>query len=94
MPHEEIEKLTVYMDVAPPAQCSGVWLLTGYAVNCLIKADHHLDIMDVFKICGLLLLTACSGSGLLLHKAGVVIDLRCLDFLLFCSGSQTHFNED
>jgi hypothetical protein len=85
LPLDEFEKLVIYMDVMPNTQQLGVWLFTGYVINIHIKMEPHWDPMDTFRMCGLTLLTRQStGGGLILHEAGVVVDLKLLGFMHFC----------
>jgi hypothetical protein len=85
LPPDEFEKLVIYMDVMPNTQQLGVWLFTGYVINIHVKMEPHWDPMDAFRMCGLTLLTRQStGGGLILHEAGVVVDLKLLGFMHFC----------
>jgi hypothetical protein len=94
MPAGQLEKMAVYMDVILLAQQSRVWPFTGHVININVKMEPHFDCMDASGMCGLALLSpSWSGGALVLHEAGMVVNLDVLDFMLFKSGDQTHFNK-
>jgi hypothetical protein len=88
----EFEKLELIIDLLPLAAPSGVQPFTGIVFNIQLASEPHNDQLDFGNLCVVLVISDCSGGELILHEAGLILELRSGDFILFRSASQTHFN--
>ena len=59
--------------------------------NINVSTTYHHDPMDL-DICSVLTISDCIGGGIALKEAGVSIETRNGDLVLFPSGRISHFN--
>ncbi|KAJ7205349.1 hypothetical protein C8J57DRAFT_1100151 [Mycena rebaudengoi] len=65
----------------------------GVVVNMGGCSDAHADELDAENNCVVIPFTKnCVGGGLVLHEAGMVMDLHAGDMILFLSARLTHYN--
>jgi hypothetical protein len=62
-------------------------------VNVNIATRAHRDQADE-QVCMVVTISECEGGALVLHEAGIIVESRSGDGVIFPSVSQTHYNLD
>jgi len=88
---EEYTILGLYASVLPAGDQSPTFPFAGYVVNINVCTTIHRDRMDKL-LCLVLALQDCEGGDLGIMEAGVCIQLRSGDMVLFRSHKFSHFN--
>lgn len=64
---------------------------TGFVINFNVSTGIHRDIQDE-SMCLVVVVEDCEGGELCLQEPGLVVNLKCGDFIVFRSVHFTHFN--
>ena len=84
--------LQSYVDNLPGRDPSPVQPFAGIVTNLNVATTFHRDVMD-WDICGILVISKCTGGALVLHEPGLVVEARNGDFMLFPSKTISHYNQ-
>lgn len=76
----------------PLAASAGIGAFLSFVINIHFSTEPHFDPMDALNLCVAIQVTNCLGGDLVLHKPGLVFQLKAGHMLVFRSASQTHFN--
>lgn len=90
---EDYELLGIYASVLPADGFSPVFPFSGFVININACTKIHRDTRDL-KLCLVMALSGngCVGGDLCLKEAGVRLQLRCGDMVIFPSDKFSHFN--
>jgi hypothetical protein len=83
--------LQKWVDSLPDNEISPVAPFGSVVANINVSTTCHRDPMDL-DLCSVLTISDCKGGGIALKEAGVSIETRNGDAVLFPSGRITHFN--
>ncbi|KAI6038319.1 hypothetical protein EDC04DRAFT_2570227 [Pisolithus marmoratus] len=91
LPEAEYEALAQVAESLPGNAVSAVEPFVSLVVNINVRTEAHRDQFDK-NLCLALAIGDFSGSGLVLHEQGLVLELQNGDFAVFRSSETTHFN--
>jgi hypothetical protein len=92
LPQEYVE-IKAFVDVLPLNHSCTTYPFASFVINIQAVTKAHLDAEDKV-LCVVIPFGSWEGGQLVLHEAGVVLDLVMGDVVIFLSGRLTHFNLD
>lgn len=81
----------MFVKLLPFSEYLGIEPFTGLVFNVGVCTTGHRDPLDK-KWCVVIPLCDFEGGALVLHEAGLVLDVRAGDVIIFPSCEITHFN--
>lgn len=88
---EAYKHLQVFCEMLPLNHCPHTFPFPGFVLNIQVCTEAHTDTNDD-SICVVIPFGNFKGGELVLHEAGLVLELEEGDILIFPSHRLTHFN--
>ncbi|KIK46550.1 hypothetical protein CY34DRAFT_75775 [Suillus luteus UH-Slu-Lm8-n1] len=88
---EEYEVIVELSQNLPGGECSPVAPFLSLVINLNVTTEAHRDRFDK-DLCLVLPIGEFTGGALVQFEQGLVLELRCGDFVIFPSADTTHFN--
>lgn len=88
---KEYAHLSVFCEMLPMNQCPPTFPFPGFVLNIQVCTQAHTDTNDDL-LCIVIPFGDCQGGELVLHEAGLVLELKEGDILIFPSSKLTHYN--
>ncbi|KAG2339465.1 hypothetical protein BDR05DRAFT_891659, partial [Suillus weaverae] len=88
---EEYEVIVKLSQNLPGGECSPVAPFLSLVINLNVTTEAHRDRFDK-DLCLVLPIGEFKGGALVQFEQGLVLELRCGDFVIFPSNDTTHFN--
>ena len=85
------DRLRVFCEILPLNHRPATYPFPGFVLNMKVCTEAHVDANDD-TICVVIPFGAYKGGELVLHEAGLVLELQEGDILIFPSYLITHFN--
>ena len=85
------DHLRVFCEILPLNRCPVTYPFPGFVLNIRVCTEAHVDANDN-TICVVIPFGPHEGGEIVLYEAGLVLDLKGGDILIFPSYRITHFN--
>jgi hypothetical protein len=84
-------QLRIFCEILPLSHRPATYPFPGYVLNIQVCTEAHVDVNDT-EVCIVVPFGQYEGGELVLHEAGLVLELKEGDILVFPSHRLTHFN--